>query len=560
MPEVKNHMHASITASLTRRLSMSVTNKNSGSSTKGNHYNSLAGHVFRNAEIVGREVFSMGNDSQDEKCVVKLSISMDRNEDMDIFLGTPIPTSTFMFRHVDDDGIAFERSYNAYGCYVRPVIRSTNLRATIMAIIAANASRNNKSSEGSQTSAVVPTARSRDDSVLPLHSSRTQQSKEAIIYEFFISLVVGGKMSSVFSKKKIGKSIMVKGPMISSSFMTKLKQRQWSNMCLIVQGSGISPGLQLIEYFLRMNKHPRISLLWCAKNRHPDFVKAVKLGDHEKDSSDQFQYLIIEYKENPTQATDEKTGKLIGSDKKDTLLRLIQSKGICHQDTVAATLSWAGSIGTVDVDETQEDCTLLDLHRIGESLRCGLLLTDKMHDCHSGKTICFRGCDAVSFIVSEEYTSSRVSALALGRELASKLKLFKHTSDGQRPLLDSGDEYYEFCENSLPSHLSAIPRQGKLYRPQLPPDMLLAVCGYIKFENDASAFLRQLVQTRIKSFNFQEARRINLLCHNIFEKREGVSRPRQHFLTIAVLSYSAMRRRKRMKTGQPQLKSLFMRQ
>lgn len=500
-PEVKD----SLRASMTRRLSTIVTKSKSGSSRKGNHYMNLAGHVFRNAEIVGNEVVSVGNDSQHEKCVVKLSISMDRNEEIDILLGTPMPTSTFIFRHTDDDGIAFERPYTASRCYARPVVRSNTLRTTTMAIIAANiaakTSKKNNSSQNTLTTSVVPTVRSRDDSMLPLHSSQTQKS--AIIYEFFISLVVGGKMSSVLSKKKIGRSIMVKGPMINSTFMTKLNQQPWSNICLIVQGSGITPGLQLIDYFLQMNEPPRISLVWCVKNknRHSDFVESLKLGDLEKVSSDRFHYIIVDYKKNPTQIVDENASKLTGCDEKENVLQLCHSRGIYHQDTVDAVLVWAGSKGTVDV-ETPEDCTHVDLHRIGESLRCGLLLTDKVHKYQSSKSICFRGCDAVSFIVSEEYTPSRESALALGRELASKLKLFKHTSDEQQLLYDSGDEYYKFCENSQPTHLSATPREGKLRSLHLSRDSLLAVCGYVEFEKDVVSVLKKIGATDDQIFQF----------------------------------------------------------
>jgi len=151
----------------------------------------MAVHVIRSAEIVGHEVVSAGNDSKNEKCIIKLSISMERNEDMDVLLGTPIPSSTFIFRHADSDGIT-ERPYTAIGC------RASVSRSVPRNLVSRLSSLNLQ-----------------ENSITSLLRLGSTDEKETIVYEFFITLIPGGKMSSVLARKTIGRRIMVKGPMAS---------------------------------------------------------------------------------------------------------------------------------------------------------------------------------------------------------------------------------------------------------------------------------------------------------------------------------------------------------
>ncbi len=276
------------------------------------------------------------------------------------------------------------------------------------------------------------------------------------------------------------------------NFLTKLNQHPWSDVCLITQGAGITPGLQLIDYFLQVENPPRVSLLWCVKARYPSFENYVDLAGRERASS-KFQYLIIPYGEDTTQIlANKRASTLVLVDESEALLQLCQSKGICHPETVDAVLLWAGSKGNNKsfekkvIDETMEDSTLVNLYRISESLRAGLLLTDKMH----GR--CVRGCDVVSYILSEDYTPSRESALALGREMVKKLKLLKHVTDAQKLLLDDADEYYIFCDDTPQLHRAELPRESNTrFHLNTTQGMLLAVCGYVKFEEDMIDLLQE---------------------------------------------------------------------
>ena len=43
----------------------------------------------------------------------------------------------------------------------------------------------------------------------------------------------------------------------TQSSLEKLIKQPWKGVCLITQGTGITPGLQLIDYFLKMNNYPQ---------------------------------------------------------------------------------------------------------------------------------------------------------------------------------------------------------------------------------------------------------------------------------------------------------------
>ncbi|KAL3784911.1 hypothetical protein ACHAW5_006233 [Stephanodiscus triporus] len=450
----------------------------------------MTGRVFRSAMIVGHEEVSVGDASNDEKRIIKLSVSVERDEGVDILLGTPIPTSTFIIRHVDSDGIIIERPYTAVGCHksMRYVSHTQSKYFS--------RKRSQMKMSPSMTS----------ENSLPLH---TQKTKEEIVYEFFISLVPGGGMSTALERKKIGKRIMILGPMADKPFLMKLNQQPWADVCVISQGSGITAGLQLIDYFLQMKEPPRISLLWWLKARHKAFEIILKFADREQASSN-FQYLITNEETSKKYcASTGEDGPLIGVDEKDALLQLCQSKGIRHPETVDALLLWAQSKGDnksckkKDIDDKSEDCTLINLSRIGESLRAWLLLGDKMHDCKSGR--CFRGCDVVSFILSEDYTPSRESAIALGREMAKKLKLFEHVTDAPKLLLDNADEYYMFCDDTPYVNCAEVSRTSSSHHHlDLTQGMLLAVCGYTKFEYDMIDLLKAAGAGDNQLFRFPE--------------------------------------------------------
>lgn len=220
---------------------------------------SFSGHVFRNSTIVGNKVLSKSGEVN-EKSILHLKLSVKRDQNMDSFVGeTSLPTTTFIFRVVDSKGNAFERPYSASQCQV-----------------------------------YIPEEKS-SNTILPLTMIGKRSQAEMVVYDFFITLVPRGKMSSALAKQNVGKNIMVKGPLVSKvcsaqhsmakyaraifllyfffscilvllqPFLTRLKHQQWKNVCLIIQGTGITVGLQLIDYCLKMKHPPKITLLWFVR-------------------------------------------------------------------------------------------------------------------------------------------------------------------------------------------------------------------------------------------------------------------------------------------------------
>jgi len=141
----------------------------------------LSGRVFRNAKVAKHTIVSAKGDS-DQKCTIKFCISLKRQEGIDVLVGTPLPSTIFIFRAVDFQGNAFERAYSATLCYL-------------------SEPKEKKISKRSST--------------LPLHWSKTKKREDTIEYQFFITIVPGGKMSAILAKKTVGKHIMVKGPLAS---------------------------------------------------------------------------------------------------------------------------------------------------------------------------------------------------------------------------------------------------------------------------------------------------------------------------------------------------------
>ena len=139
----------------------------------------ILGHVFRNATVVENNIVS-----DSEKVIIRLRLSVKRDHNLDTIIGTPLPTTTFIFRTIDSQGHSIERHYTPSQCFLMK-------------------------SEGKpkkQTGARY--------SILPLYGSRKKaQSADVIVYEFFVSIIPGGKMTSILAKKQAGKEIIIMGPL-----------------------------------------------------------------------------------------------------------------------------------------------------------------------------------------------------------------------------------------------------------------------------------------------------------------------------------------------------------
>ena len=134
--------------------------------------------------------------SDSEKVVIRLCLSVKRDHNLDSIIGSPLPTTTFIFRTIDSQGRSIERHYTTSQCFL---VKSEEKL---------------KKQTGSRH-------------ILPLYRSRKKaQSADVIVYEFFVSVVPSGKMSSILAKKQVGKEIIIMGPLANK--VSKLQVYCWS--------------------------------------------------------------------------------------------------------------------------------------------------------------------------------------------------------------------------------------------------------------------------------------------------------------------------------------------
>ena len=131
---------------------------------------------------------------------------------------------------------------------------------------------------------------------------------------------------------------------------------------------------------------------------------------------------------------------------------------------------------------------------------------------------CFRGSDAVTFLVDEGYCPTRESALTLGRELGAKLQLFEHVSDPTVLLLDDASLYTFLSEEktaraqkrrSLDSLRSSDGQNlralgSRTRQLDLTQGFLVALCGHSSFESGMSDCLQTAGLIEEQIFRFPE--------------------------------------------------------
>ena len=307
-------------------------------------------------------------------------------------------------------------------------------------------------------------------------------------------------------------------------YLEKLNKQSWNNVCLITQGTGITPGLQLIDHFLKMKNPPSITLVWMVRGRQTDFENALKLPDRE--ASKHFRYMILSGQNDIMYETSNGAeGDVAACKASEVFLQLYRTNGVCHARTASALLSWAYS-GNSNVkrplidsdpvlneeDKEPNDSALVNLKRIAVTLQTGLALEDNMHDISDNGNQCFCGSSCVPFLADEGYTPTRESALTLGRELAPKLDLFEHVSDCKVLLLDDAEQFYAFnleqkmitrgkSGSLVESRVCALPRIQ--YR-DLTQGFLVALCGHSSFENDMAETLQNVGLVDDQIFRFPE--------------------------------------------------------
>ena len=238
--------------------------------------------VFRDATIVDAD-FITPEKSISAKPVIRMRLAL-KKEQMDALRGTPVPSTTFVFRGKDAFGGTIERPYTPVKCFVRDAATSDQDLV-------------NSSIDGS----TLPTAYN-------TRSLRKEASRhEEMIYEFLINLVPNGLMSTFLNSKKKHAHIMVQGPLANEVVIGKIcdVENQKREIVLIAAGTGVAPMLQMIDHFLderqtsglepptASNIKPRVFLCWIVYCPALSFEEAAELRERTQKFGTNFRYFIV---------------------------------------------------------------------------------------------------------------------------------------------------------------------------------------------------------------------------------------------------------------------------
>ena len=238
--------------------------------------------VFRDATIVDAD-FITSEKSISAKPVIRMRLAL-KKEQMDALQGTPVPSTTFVFRGKDAFGGTIERPYTPVKCYSRDEVTSDQDLVT-------------SSVDGSTLPTTYNTRSIRKETA----------RREEVIYEFMINLVPNGLMSTFLNSKKKNSHIMVQEPLANEAVIEKIcdDENQKREILLIAAGTGVAPMLQMIDHFLderetsglepptASNVKPRVFLCWIVYCRALSFEEATELRERTQKFGANFRYFIV---------------------------------------------------------------------------------------------------------------------------------------------------------------------------------------------------------------------------------------------------------------------------
>lgn len=162
-------------------------------------------------------------------------------------------------------------------------------------------------------------------------------------------------MSSTLANKRPGHRLMIQGPLVKNGFLERIESRSWSEVCLIVQGTGITPALQLIDHQLSRPSPPTITLVWLVKHRFD-----VGCINESINNAKNLRYIVID-----SEGTSLTPSSTKVDDAKLEFMKRYHAHGMTSKDTTEALLSWACSKET---DDILNDCKDKDVKRFPDLL------------------------------------------------------------------------------------------------------------------------------------------------------------------------------------------------
>ena len=110
------------------------------------------------------------------------------------------------------------------------------------------------------------------------------EDNELETHEFLISLIPHGKMSKFLLSQKVGKVLLAQGPRINTRLLDKIDSFEWKTVVMIAGGTGVSPMIQLINYYLWLgvSEMPYLFLVWNLKSPDHGYEHVLGLEDLER--------------------------------------------------------------------------------------------------------------------------------------------------------------------------------------------------------------------------------------------------------------------------------------
>eukprot|EP00980_Cylindrotheca_fusiformis_P007157 scaffold1505_cov118-Cylindrotheca_fusiformis.AAC.7 len=218
--------------------------------------------VFRRGRVVGMRYLTPDIEiTHTSKPVILLQLALPKTRsDLEVQKLISLPSCAFTFRGVDRNRVAVDRQY-------------TPVKVN-------NTYSNRPSFQGS-----------RDDEE---------------IFDFIISLVPGGKLSKILLDTRMGKMMLAQGPTVNQETVQAFRTGSWETVVMIAAGTGVSPMLQVIDFYLsrlssdfggvasKLDSHcPDLFLMWIVKGPQYNYSEALALDTRVEVSQGKFKYTII---------------------------------------------------------------------------------------------------------------------------------------------------------------------------------------------------------------------------------------------------------------------------
>lgn len=218
--------------------------------------------AFRRGRVVGMRYLTPDIEiTHSSKPVILLQLALPKaRSDLQVQKLISLPSCAFTFRGVDRNRVAVDRQYTPVKINNDYVVR---------------------------------------------RSFQSQHNDEEV-FDFIISLVPGGKLSKILLDTRMGKMMLAQGPTVNQEVVQVFRTGGWKSVIMIAAGTGVSPMLQVIDFYLsRLSSEftgvesrldsacPDLYLMWIVKGPKYDYSEALALDTRVERSQGKFKYTVI---------------------------------------------------------------------------------------------------------------------------------------------------------------------------------------------------------------------------------------------------------------------------